>query len=146
MGGGISFSMSAILRKRIVSSLSEYSLGEILTEKGMPKRALVLKWMREDHDFAGKCLDARRERAELLLERCQNELFSADDVKSSKVAEAKIRHLEWYLERLIPVVYGRRTRLDVGGNGVAALLAEARKRQPLIIEAEPHKLLTEKVQ
>lgn len=123
---------------RIEEGLRECSLGELLRlEPDLPARSLVLRWMRDDPEFAGRCLEARRDRAELLLESVQEELWHVSDVDAAKVAQIKIRHLEWYLERLIPATYGRRTRMDLGGGiSVAALLAEARKRMGPVIEAK----------
>ena len=114
-------------RRRIIEGLREKALGDVLTADEMPQRSTVMRWLREEPEFAGHCLDARRDRAELLLEQVQAELLRASDKDDAKVAQTKIRHLEWYLERIHPMIYGKRMQL-APAEGVAALLAEARRR------------------
>lgn len=122
----------AAAKKRIVKGLAEFSLGKLLVDdKELPERSEIMGWIRTDVEFAGACMEATRDRAEMLLERHQDELMGADG-KTFKAAEAKIRHLQWYLERLNPLIYGRRGKSVDVGEGIAALLAEARKRAGFI--------------
>ena len=83
------------------------SLRSICSDKDMPSRATVLRWMGADAAFEAKCARARVLQADTLFEELQS---IADEGNPDDVQRAKLRVsvMQWRASKLAPKKYGDR--------------------------------------
>ena len=68
--------------------------------------------MMEDTGFSRECVIARQEHAQGLLELIQAELLTAKDRNEAYAAQVKAQHMQWYVSKILPQIYGDRLEID----------------------------------
>lgn len=100
------------------------SLKEICEQEGIPDRSTILRWTRENEDFAARCGQARIDQADYMDDRI---LEVANNVEKGDIApdaaRVAISALQWRASKLKPNVYGDRTILAGDRNNPLELLA-----------------------
>ncbi len=101
------------MKRRIVDGLVHKTLDRILVENpDLPGRRMIARWMMEDTGFSRECVIARQEHAQGLLELIQTELLAAKDRNEAYAAQVKAQHLQWYVSKILPQIYGDRLEID----------------------------------
>jgi len=101
------------MKRRIVDGLVHKTLDRILRENpDLPGRRMIARWMMEDPNFQREATIARQEHAQAYLEMCQDWLIEMKDEKQARVNDVRIRHVQWYLSKIIPQVYGDRLEIE----------------------------------
>lgn len=116
---------SDAIADRILEGLMDgRSLRQICTDKGMPDRVTVIRWMAAKEDFATKCAKARTVQADLMddliLETAHN--CTPATAQADKV---KISAYQWRAAKLVPKRYGDKVALTGGDGGPIRTLNEA---------------------
>lgn len=106
------------LAERICDELMEgKSLVKICEAEGMPHRVTVVKWMRNNAEFATKCAYARAEQAELMDDRILDVVGKTESgALSPDAARVVLSGLQWRAAKLKPKVYGEATTLRHEGD------------------------------
>lgn len=98
------------------------SLRSVCKRKGMPGKATVFRWLREDVDFRDQYARAREEQAESLLE---DVLEIADKCvpDAAEIAKAKLRidARKWYITKVAPKKYGDKITTELTGKDGGAI-------------------------
>ena len=101
------------MKRRIVDGLVHKTLDAILRENpDLPGRRMFARWMMEDTGFSRECGIARQEHAQGLLELIQAELLTAKDRNEAYAAQVKAQHMQWYVSKILPQIYGDRLEID----------------------------------
>ena len=101
------------MKGRIVDGLVHKTLDRILRENAdLPGRRKLARWMMEDANFSRDCVIARQEHAQALLELCQAELLEVKDRNAAYVMQVKVQHLQWYVGKILPQIYGDRLEIE----------------------------------
>lgn len=98
---------------RICELLADkYSLRQICTRDDMPNRATVHRWMAEKPDFATKCVHAREEQADYIVEDCIDieDRTIAGEINPA-AARAVLASKQWRASKLAPKKYGDKLAL-----------------------------------
>jgi len=103
----------AQMKRRIVDGLVHKTLDRILGENlDLPGRRMIARWMMEDTGFARECVIARQEHAQGLMELIQAELLAAKDRNEAYAAQVKVQHLQWYVSKILPMIYGDKLEIE----------------------------------
>jgi len=109
---------SEALEERICELLSEgKSLREICRQEDMPSRRTVMRWIREDENFAAKCAHAREEQADWLnddMADIEGRVLQGElDFQAARVV---LSSKQWRAAKLAPKKYGERHQVEHSGS------------------------------
>lgn len=103
---------TAEMAERICERIADgESLRSICADESMPAKVTVLKWLRQNDDFATHYARAREEQGDAMDEEI---LETARDVtnENAQAARVKIDALKWRAARLAPKKYGDKLSID----------------------------------
>lgn len=90
-----------------------YSLRKIEATEGMPRRLVILKWLRENPDFRTQYARAREEQADVLADEILDIADQRlDDPQRSRLM---IDSRKWYAGKLRPKKYGDKLQQELTG-------------------------------
>lgn len=102
------------LQEEILTALENgEGLNAWCKKAGRPSRHTVLRYMREDEDFATKCARAREAAGDLALEE-QSDIVkrTLSGELPSDVARVVLSNMQWRAEKLAPKKYGAQLKLQ----------------------------------
>jgi len=90
----------------------KFSMRQICSREEMPDRATVLRWMADKPDFAAKCVHAREEQADYIVEDCIDieDRTIAGEINPA-AARAVLASKQWRASKLAPKKYGDKLAL-----------------------------------
>lgn len=101
------------------------SLRTICLAEDMPSRTTVLKWLRENEDFASQYAHARVEQQDTYAEEI---VHIADTEEDPQKARVRIDARKWHASKLAPQKYGDRVTSVIEGGEKPLEVAAAKPR------------------
>ena len=112
------------LGESIAERLVTHTLSEICeSDKTLPSRDVIERWMRKHESFAAICARARELHAHYLIEQAELTAKACDE-DNANAAKVKIGFAQWFAARVVSKTYGDRISQEHSGPEGGPIKAE----------------------